>query len=113
MPDTSPAQGTLKRLIEAERQAREILEATEASAEKTVAEAREQARQTVDSVRRETAAALESRLKEAESKAAVAIEQHLLQAESQAAELQRRAEGNFSSAVELVTGWVTNRGDSS
>ena len=36
MPETSPAQGTLKRLIEAEDQAREILKAAEKHEEETL-----------------------------------------------------------------------------
>jgi vacuolar-type H+-ATPase subunit H len=39
MPHASPAQGTLKRLIEAEDQAREILTAAEKHAEETIAQA--------------------------------------------------------------------------
>lgn len=44
MPKTSPAQGTLKRLIEAEEQAHgEILKAAEERAEEIIAQAHEQA----------------------------------------------------------------------
>jgi vacuolar-type H+-ATPase subunit H len=109
--ETSPAQGTLKRLIEAEEQAREILKTTEQNAHETVAHAREQAKQTVEAVRQEMAGLLQSRLKEAEFKAAADMKQRLDQAESQAREFERRANENFSEAVELVVNWVTYRGE--
>ena len=55
MPEASPAQNTLKRLIEAEEQAREILKAAEEHAQETIAQAREQAKQSVEAVRQEAA----------------------------------------------------------
>ena len=59
-------QSTLKRLIEAEGEAREILKAAEEHAQSVVAEAREQADQSVDAVRQEEAKSLRSRLEAAE-----------------------------------------------
>jgi vacuolar-type H+-ATPase subunit H len=110
MPEASPAQSTLKRLIEAEEQAREALKAAEDHAQETIAQAREQAKQSVEAARRETTSLLKSRLEEAESKAATELKQRLEQAEAQAREIERRAKEHFSQAVEMVVDWVTNRG---
>lgn len=107
MPEASPAQGTLKRLIEAEDQAREILRAAEERAQKTLAQAREQATQSVEAVRQEASDLLRSRLDEAGSKAAVETKQRLQQAEADAREFERRATENASKAVEMVVDWVT------
>ncbi len=106
MPEASPAQGTLKRLIEAEDQARAIFKAAEQSAQDTVAQAREQARQSVDAIRLGAAGALESRLREAESKSAAEMKQRMQQAEAEAQELERRAAEHFPQAVDMVVDWV-------
>jgi vacuolar-type H+-ATPase subunit H len=108
MPEASPAQGTLKRLIEAEEQAREILKGAGARAEETIAQAGEQARQSVEAVRHQGASLLRARLAEAESNAATQLEQRLKQADAQAQEFENRAKENFSAAVELVVDWVTS-----
>jgi vacuolar-type H+-ATPase subunit H len=82
MPEESSAQSTLKRLIQAEEQTREILKVSEEHAQKTIAQAREQAQQSVDAVRRETAGLLTSRLEDAESRAATELKQRLEQADA-------------------------------
>lgn len=110
MPEASPAQGTLKRLIEAEDQAREILKAAEEHARETIAQAREQARQSVEAIRQEAAGLLGSRLEEAELKAATEMKQRLQQAEGDAREIERRAAEHSRQAVDMVVDWVT-RGD--
>ena len=112
MPETSPAQGTLKRLIEAEEQAREILKAAEQRAQQTIAQARDQASQTLEAARGETSASLRSRLEEAETKGALEKKQRLDQTEAQARELERCAEANFSGAVDMVVEWIINQDDS-
>ena len=106
MPEPSPAQGTLKRLIEAEDQAREILKAAGQSAQDAIAQAGAQARQSVDAVRQRAAGALESRLREAESKSAAEMKQRMQQADAEAQEFERRAAQHFSQAVDMVVDWV-------
>jgi vacuolar-type H+-ATPase subunit H len=112
MPEASPAQGILKRLIEAEEQAREILKAADEYAQQTIAKAREQAQQSADAIRQEAAGVLRVKLEQAGSKAAAEMKQRLQQAESEALEIERRAKLHSSQAVELVVDWVANRGDS-
>jgi vacuolar-type H+-ATPase subunit H len=107
MPETSPAQGTLRRLIEAEDQAREILKAAEQRAQDTVAEARTQGKASVEAIRLEAVRMLRSQLEEAESKAATEMKQRLLQADAEAREFERRAAEHFSQAVDMVVDWVT------
>ena len=111
MPEASPAQDTIKRLIEAEEQAREILKAAEERAEESIAQAREQAQKTVEAVRQETSAMLRARLEEAEAQGAQEKKWRLDRAEVQAREFERQAQQHFSSAVDMVVDWVTNRGD--
>jgi len=71
--EVSAAQGTLKRLMEAENQAREILGAAEERAKETLGNAQEQAKQQIDTVHKEMEDILHSRLKEVESKAALGV----------------------------------------
>jgi len=110
MPEASPAQSTLKRLIEAEDQAREILKAAEERAQSIVVGAREQAKQSVDAIRQEGAKLLRSRLEAVESQAAIEMKQRLDQAEAQAQEIQRRAKHNSAQAVDMVMDWATFKG---
>jgi vacuolar-type H+-ATPase subunit H len=112
MPEASPAQSTLKRLIEAEDQAREILKAAEDRAQASLAQAREQARQSVETVRLEAARVLGARVEESESKAADQMKQRLEQAEAEGHEIERRAKEHSAQAVALVVDWVTKRGAS-
>ena len=109
-PEASPAQRTLKRLIEAEEEAREILRAAEERAQSVVAGAREQAQGSVDAVRQEAAKLLRSRLEAAESQAAIEMKQRLDQAEAQAQEIECRAKRNSDQAADMVAGWVTFKG---
>jgi len=108
MPEASPAHGTLKRLIEAEAQARGILKAAEERAEQTVAQARAEAAQSVEEVRQETASLLHSRLAEAQSEGTAVMKQRMDQAEAEIREIERRAETHFSAAVDMVVDWVIN-----
>lgn len=111
MANASPAHGTLKRLIQAEDQAREILTAAEQQAQETLAQAREQALQSVEAVRLRTASLLKSRLEEAESKATLEMQQGLEQADAKVREIERRAKQHSPQAVEMIVAWVTNRSD--
>jgi len=111
MPEASPAQNTLKRLIEAEEQAREILKAAEERAQQTIAQAREQAKQSVETIREEAASLLRSKLEEARAAAATEMNQRLEQADAEAREIERRAKEHISEGVEMVVDWVTNRHD--
>ena len=97
MPEASPAQSTLKRLIEAEEEAREILRAAEEHAQGTLAQARQQAEQSIEGVRREAASLLQYKLEEAESKAATEMKQRLEQAEAEAREIERQGKATFRS----------------
>jgi len=116
MPETSPVegtvrgnvQGTLERLIEAEKQAQEILRAAQAKADETIAQAHEQARQSVEAVRNQGQALLRAKLAEAELKGAAEMKRRLELAEVQADAFHRRAEGNFSRAVELVVSAIVS-----
>jgi len=106
MPENSPIQGTLQRLIEAEEQAQEVLRAAQAKADETIAHAREQARQAVEAVRAESQRLLRAKLGEAESQGAGEMKRRLELAEMQAETFNRRAEQNFSRAVEMVVNTV-------
>jgi vacuolar-type H+-ATPase subunit H len=111
MPEASPTQRILKRLIEAEDQAQQIVKEAEERAKETIDHARKQANQSIETVRQEHESSLRSRLGEAESKAAAEMKRRLDQAEAEAREIERRAKEHFSEAVELVVDWVANRGD--
>lgn len=111
MPEASPAQGTLKRLIEAEEQAREILKAAEERAQESLAQARREAQQSVDAVRQQAARQLQSQLEGAESKAASELKTRLDQAEDRARQFENRAAENLSGAVDIVVDWVTGGDD--
>jgi len=102
MAESSPVQGTLQRLIEAEEQAQEILRAAQAKAKETLAQAHEQARQSVEAVRADGQNLLRAKLGEAELKGAAEMKRRLEQAEAQARSFHQRAERNFSCAVEMV-----------
>ena len=109
--EVSPAQSTLKRLIEAEDEAPRNPEGQpKSAAQSVVAEAREQAKQSVDAVREEAASVLRSRLEAAESQAAIEMKQRVDQAEAQAHEIERRAKRNSAQAVDMVMDWVTFKG---
>jgi len=111
MPETSPAQGTLKRLIAAEEEARQILKTAEESAQEIVDRTREQAAQIVEAARQETADALLARTSEAEAQAATEMKHRLEQAEAAARDVERRAAEHFVDAVDFVVGWVSNRSE--
>ena len=109
--EVSAAQGTLKRLMEAENQAREILGAAEERAKETLGNAQEQAKQQIDTVHKEMEDILHSRLKEVESKAALEMKARLGQVDIQVQEIERRAKEHFSDAVETIVNWITNGGE--
>jgi vacuolar-type H+-ATPase subunit H len=112
MPEeVSAARGTLKRLIEAEAQAREILEAAEERAKKTLGHVQVQAKQHIETVRQEMENTLRSRLQEVESKAAAEMRMRLGQIDVEAREIERRANEHFSDAVEMVVSWITRGGE--
>jgi vacuolar-type H+-ATPase subunit H len=111
LPEPSPAQEILKRLIEAEDQARSVVEAAQESAQATIAEAERHAAETLDSVRQAAAGVLRSRLEEAEAQGAAEAKRRLEEAEAQAQEFELRAAAHFSGAVELVVDWVAGGGN--
>lgn len=110
MPEASPAQGTLKRLIEAEDQAREILQAADEQAQQTIAQATEQAKRSVDAARQEASFLLRSRLEQVDSEGAQQMNKRLGQAEAEAREFERLAQEHLSAAVEMVVDWATFKG---
>jgi vacuolar-type H+-ATPase subunit H len=101
----------LRRLIEAEEDAREILKAAEEQAKETIARAQEEAKQLVEAVRQEMDGLLRGRLETAESQGAAEIKRRLEKAEADAQEFARLAKNHFSEAVEMIVDWVTNRSD--
>ena len=109
--EMSTAEGTLKRLMETENQAREILRAAEERSKQTLGNAQEQAKQQIDIVHREMEDILHSRLKEVESKAALEMKARLGQVDAEIQEIERRAREHFPDAVEMVVSWVTNGGE--
>jgi hypothetical protein len=109
MGEPSRAQGILKRLLEAEQQAVEIVAAADRRAEDTIAHAREQARQLIQAVSHETADSLHARVEEAQLTAAAGLKQRLEGVDAEARELERRANERFDDAVEMVVRWVTGR----
>lgn len=108
--EVSSAQTTIRRLLQAEKQAQEILQVAEEHAKESVAQAQEQARQRLEAVRRETENALRARLDEVKSKAAAEAKARIDQVESEALEIERRARENFPVAIEMVVNWVTGKG---
>ena len=111
LEEASPARRTVKRLMEAEEQARQILNAAEERAKGTIAQAREQAKQSLEAARQETESLLRSRLEEVKSKAVIEMRTQLGEAEEEAREIERQATEHFAAAVEMVVDWVTNRGE--
>ena len=109
--EVSAAQDTLKRLMEAENQEREILRAAEEGAKQTLGNAQEQAKRQIEGVHREMEGILRSRLKEVESKAAAELKARLGQVDGEAQEIERRAKEHLSDAVEMVVSWMTNGGE--
>jgi vacuolar-type H+-ATPase subunit H len=99
-------QATLKRLLEAEDQAQEILKAAEERARKMITQAREQATQSIEVAHRDAAAMLRSGLEGAQSKAAIDVKQRMDRAEAEAREIEGRANEHFSDAVDMVVDWV-------
>jgi vacuolar-type H+-ATPase subunit H len=106
MPETPTAQDTLKRLLDAEDQAREILQAAEGQAEETVGEAREHAHQILEATRAEAVNLLRGKLDVAETEGAAAMQQSLQRADGRSREFERRAEQNLTRAVEMAVNWV-------
>ena len=111
LEEVSAAQGALKRLIEAEDQAREILQAAEERAKETLDHVQVQAKQHIETVRQEMENTLRSRLQEVESKAAAEMKTRLGQIDVEAREFERRANEHFSDAVETVVSWITKGGE--
>lgn len=111
MSEPSNAQSTLKRLIEAEEQAREVLKAAEEQASGTVGKAREQARQSVEATRAEAANLLRAKLSAAESQGSDVMKQRFDQADARSEQFERRAEKNFARAVEITVNWVISGED--
>jgi vacuolar-type H+-ATPase subunit H len=105
------AESILKRLMEAEEQARDILKAAEERAKETIEGARQEAEQMVEAARRETESMLRGRLQAAEAQGAEEKSQHLEKAEADAREFGRRANTHLPEAVAMVVDWVINRGD--
>jgi len=111
LEEGSPAQSTVRRLIEAEEQAREVLRLAEGRAKETSARVHEQAKQRLEAVRQEMNDLLRSRLEEVESRTATEMKTRLEQVDAEALEIERRGKEHFSEAVEMVVSWITNRGD--
>ena len=109
--EVSTAQGTLKRLMEAENQAREILRAAEEGAKETLGHAQEQSKRQIEAVHQEMEDILRSRVKELESKAALEMKARLGQVDAEAQEIERLAKEHFSDAVEMVVNWITSGGE--
>ena len=107
MPEASAAQGILKRLIEAEVQAREILKAADESAQSAIAQAREEAAQSLDAARRETSSVLHDRLADADLQGAAQMKQRIDQAEAEARDFDRRSNEHVGDARDMVVDWVT------
>ena len=109
--EVSTAQGTLKRLMEAENQAREILRAAEEGAKETLGHAQEQSKRQIEAVHREMEDILRSRVKELESRAALEMKARLGQVDAEAQEIERLAKEHFSDGVEMVVNWITSGGE--
>lgn len=110
LEEVPSAQSTVKRLIEAEEQAQEILKVAQEHAKETTAQAREQAKQHLEAIHQKMDEMLRSRLKEIESKASTEMKTRLDQVDAEAREMERWGEAHFSKAVEMVVSWIINRG---
>ena len=111
MSDSSPAQSTLKRLIEAEAKARTVIQSAEQSAEGAIGHARAEAAQSLDKVRQESAWRLQSRLTDVATQAAAETKRRLQSAEDQARDIERRAAANLAAAADLVAAWIMRPDD--
>jgi len=109
MLESPSIQATLKRLIDAEEEARATLKAAEVEAEAALAAAHEQAGQMIEAVRRDAAARRQARIEDAEAKGAAELKQRLDQAEREAGEFERAANARFHEATQMVVDWVTGR----
>jgi vacuolar-type H+-ATPase subunit H len=110
MSDGTPAREALKRLLDAEQQAREILTSAEERAREAISKAEEQAARTIQTAQEEAAASIRVRLNGAESKAAAEAQQRLEKLEAEAREIQRRAQFYSGKAIDMVVDWVIARG---
>ncbi len=109
--DAAGAAATVKRLLEAERQAQEILKEAEQRAKATVAEARAQAATLVASAREEAEQRVGLRLEQARATSAAKLRESVDHAAAEAQALDRLAKERLPRAVDLVVGWVTGRRD--
>ena len=110
LDELASAQSTVKRLIEAEEQARKILNVAQEHTKETTVQACEQAKQHLEAVRQKMNDMLRSRVEEMESKASTEMKTRLDRVDAEARETERRGEAHFSKAVEMVVSWITNRG---
>jgi V/A-type H+/Na+-transporting ATPase subunit G/H len=110
MPENPQVQDILKRLIEAESQARQILERAEREAAEIVSRASEGARQSLEATRRELSEALASRLAETEAQGAAQMKERLDRAEAEARDIEERSKHHFAKAVAMVVNFVTHQG---
>lgn len=109
MLQDSPAQDILKRLIDAEQQANQILAEAEQRANDEVQRAHEEAQKLVNAVRQDAADRLRVRLAEVESASAAQLKQRLDDAIQKASDFEAQAAQNLSAAADLVVEWVTGR----
>lgn len=107
MPESSPAQEILKRLIDAEQEARQVLAEAAQRADSTIQQAREEAQKAIDAVRKEAANRVQARIAEIESESAAQLKRRLDEAGRKAGDFELTAAQNLSAAVDFVVGWVT------
>jgi vacuolar-type H+-ATPase subunit H len=109
VPETSQAQDILKRLIEAESQARQIVDVAGREAAETIAQASSRAQQAFERTRSELSAASASRLAESEAQGAAQTKARLERAEADARDIAERAKLHFAEAVAIVVNFVTHQ----
>jgi vacuolar-type H+-ATPase subunit H len=104
------AESTLKRLIEAEGEARKILQAAEESARKILDDAQGQAKQRIETTRQEMESVRQARMRNLEAEGGMEMRKRLDQVNREAQEMQRAAKEHAPDAVERVLSWITSGG---
>jgi len=111
-PSDNPANGaaaTIKRLLEAENRAADILSAAKVRAQDSLSRARQEAAHIVSQAREEATQAAQKRIKDAESEYQAEIRHRVDQATLKAQEFEQKANALLQEAVDAVVDWVTGQ----
>ncbi len=111
MPDNPQAQATVKRLLEAEQQAKTLREAAEKHAREIVETAHAEAQRRIDQAREQAELERQRRLEQAKAQAKAESSERLEAVRNDILALQTRARQGFEGAVQYVIAWVSGERD--